>query len=424
MCRRGFSVRAILRGDCRSAAPRVPLAGAGLLIAWALSHATPAAAQALPPQNDNLPPFTLSMSATYDSNVARSTAALAQSRGIVREDEIYSPTAQLNFAKHFGADSIFLQGVLGYDFYQHNSILNREAIDLSGGLIRQAGVCKIGAGGGYVRQQSDLQELTVAVTKNTETLTSASLELKCDRTSRLSIYFSVVPTWSQNSAALLQTSDSRSIPVNGGITYNVGGLGKLSVFGEYNTTTYSGRKVDVGMSTLTDGYQLYSGGLRWEREIGERFKSTVAISEISLRPRIPGDLSFTGIGYDATATYRFTPRLEANIFLTRAANPVNRLDTTYSLDRAYGATIGYRLGARTKLSIDGQIADHRYFGAQINPGIDLIDQSTNSVDAKVTYDLRSGYALALTATQEHGTADISAYRYDDTRAELSLSASF
>jgi hypothetical protein len=76
------------------------------------------------------------------------------------------------------------------------------------------------------------------------------------------------------------------------------------------------------------------------------------------------------------------------------------------------------------LSVDGQIADHHYFGAQIQPGTDLISQSIDSVDARLSYALRPGLALALTATQEHETADIPAYRYDDTRAELSLSAAF
>jgi hypothetical protein len=420
---KGLLVRVTVCGNCRSAAPRTPLTGVHSIIALGLvCYASPGGAQTLSLPANDLPPLALSFSATYDTNVARSSAAIAQARGILREDEIYSPAAQLNLSKSFGAGDVFLQGMLGYDFYQHNSILNRQDIDLSGGFIQQAGTCKIAAGGTYVSQQSDLQQLTVAVTKNTETSTSASLVLKCDRTSRLSAYFSVIPIWSENSATLQQTSNSRSIPVNAGIGYSVVGLGTFSVFAEYNSTTYPNRLVDLGSSAVTDGYQLYGGGLRWEREIGERFKVTIAISEIALRPRATDDVAF--LGYEADATYQFTPRLEANVFATRAANPVNRLDTTYSVDQTYGATVGYRLGARTKLSVDGQVADHRYFGSQINPGIDLIAQSNHSVDAKLSYDLRSGYTIALTATQEHGTADIPDYRYNDSRAELSLSAAF
>jgi hypothetical protein len=377
-----------------------------------------------PTVNDNLPPVQLGASITYDTNVARSSEELAQMRGIVPEDEIYSPSLQLNWARSFGADALHIAGVLGYDFYQHNSVLNREDIDLTGGLSQQGGTCVLATDGAYVRHQSDLQELTVAVTKNTETDSSASLGLKCGGEARLSVFVSLTPIWSENSAALLQTSNSKSIPLTAGLGYDLANVGKLSIFGEYENTTYPDRVVEVGDSLVDDGYQLYSAGVRWEREWGRRLKASVALSEISLRPSLPGDSGFDGIGYDVHLTYRLTSRLEADVSITRAADPVDRLDTTYSIDQIYAATVAYQLGGRTKLSVDGQIADHHYFGAQIQPGTDLILQSIDSVDARLSYALRPGLALALTATQEHETADIPAYRYDDTRAELSLSAAF
>jgi len=418
-------VRDIVHGDCRSAVRSAVAAGVRwLILCGAFCQTAHAAAEPLPPVNDNLPLVQLSPSVTYDTNVARSSESLAQMRGIVPEDEIYSPAVQLNWAKSFGAETLHIAGVLGYDFYQHNSVLNRENIDLTGGFGWQGGLCGVAVDGAYVRQQSGLQELTVAVTKNTETLSSASLGLRCGGETRLSGFIFLTPNWSENSAQLLQTSNSKSVPLAAGVGYDFANFGKLSVFGEYEKTIYPDRLVELGPSLVSDGYQLYTGGVRWDRQMGQRLKASVALSEISLRPRLPGDSSFGGIGYEAVLTYRATSRLEVDLSSSRAVNPVNRLNTTYSIDQIYAATVAYRLGGRTKLSVDGQVVDHHYFGAQIQPGTDLISQSINSVDARLSYALRPGVALTLSATQEHGTADIPDYRYDDTRAELSLSAAF
>ena len=161
--------------------------------AGALFFAIPAAAQSLPATADASPPIVLTASASYDSNVARSSAALAALRGIISEDEIYSPSAQLNIAKYFESTTAHLTASAGYDFYQHNAILNREDLNINAGASQQFFGCTAAVEGTYIRQQSDLDQLTIAVTKNTETISSAALGVTCDRGSRLSGSVSVAP---------------------------------------------------------------------------------------------------------------------------------------------------------------------------------------------------------------------------------------
>lgn len=390
----------------------------------ALFQTLPATAQSLPVVTDTSPLFTVTASAVYDSNVARSSENLANLRGIVQEDEIYSPTAQLNLARIWGSGAAFIKASAGYDFYRNNTILNREELDVHTGVNQKLETCFSTLEGIYTRQQSDLDQLTVAVTKNTESLSSASLSVVCDWGSRVSWSLSAAPTWAQNSAILLKASDNRSVPVIGEVRYDFSTFGKISIFGEYVDATYPYRAVQLDSSFVADGYNLYSGGVRFKRDLGTRLTATLQLSVISLRPRVPEDLAFSGAGYSAAVTYQFTPRLDAEVFIEKAANPANRIDTTYSVDQTYRASLGYKLGVRTRLSFDGQIVDFHYFGAKIQRGIDPIKQSIGSINAKLGYTLRPNLSIALTAMQEHGSADIEGYGYDDSRAELSLSAAF
>jgi hypothetical protein len=386
--------------------------------------ASPAAALSVPEVTDTSPPFAITATVAYDSNVARSSAALAALRGLTREDEIYSPSVQINLAKEFGSATAGIKASVGYDFYQTNTILNRENLDVGAGITQTFSNCAATLSGSFLRQQSDLDQLTVVVTKNTETVASTSLGVTCERGSRVTFAVLVAPSWTQNSATLLKSSDNNLIPVTAEIGYDFGKFGKLAAFGEYANSEYPDRTVRLGGSVRTDGYDLFSGGIRWTRDLGSRLKATAQISEISLEPRLPGDLAFSGLGYLADLTYRFTSRLDVEISAAREASPVNRIDTTYSIDRTYRGSVGYRVGGKTRLSVEGQIAQHRYFGAQIVPGFDLTRQTISSIGAKITHDLRSNIAVTLAAAQERGTADIPDYEYNDARAELSLSLAF
>ncbi len=71
----------------------------------------------------------------YDSNVAHSDLVLAQARGLTPADELFRPSAFLNFGRRLGRQTLFLQGSVGYDFYCRNHVLDRERFDLHPGIL-------------------------------------------------------------------------------------------------------------------------------------------------------------------------------------------------------------------------------------------------------------------------------------------------
>ena len=66
----------------------------------------------------------------YDTDVAQSDAQIAAERGIVLADEIYTPSVTVDAVKPLGRENVFLHAIASYDFYQHNTILDRERLNL------------------------------------------------------------------------------------------------------------------------------------------------------------------------------------------------------------------------------------------------------------------------------------------------------
>jgi hypothetical protein len=359
--------------------------------------------------------------AEYDTNVARSSAALAAERGITPQDEIYTAAAQLKFTRILGGSFFFIRGTGGYEFYQTNSILNGEHIDLEAGAKRKFGICDVAAFGTYLRMVSNLNTLAAPISANTETDRSGLVGTRCGKGS-LSASVSVSPHWSDNSDPSMQTSNYRSLLADASIGYSSSHLGEISVFGDFDSTIFPNRFVSTGSSNESDAFRTYSGGIRFDRKFGSHLKLIASVSALALTPRSVNAPGFSGLAYDAEVAYTPNSRLEADISASRRVEPTDRLNVTYSVDDIYRASLGYELCRQIRFALDGRIAHESFFGAQINPHVDLTEQSIHSVSATLTYTFRPKLSVILGVTRENGEADLSAYRYDDTRLMLSLSA--
>src|SRR4029077_10265988 len=114
-----------------------------------------------------------------------SSAALATARGLQRDDVLYAPAVLANLVEPMGGISFFLAGQAGYDLHQHNSQLDRERIDLQAGADTYVAVCDTTLIGSWGRHQSDLMDLSIGTTDNTQQTLSAGLDVSCDRMGRI-----------------------------------------------------------------------------------------------------------------------------------------------------------------------------------------------------------------------------------------------
>ncbi|MFN3627942.1 MAG: hypothetical protein ACK4S3_08695, partial [Parvibaculum sp.] len=250
----------------------------------------------------------LNARAVYDDNVPRSNAALAALRGVEQEDWIFSPSVSIDLQQPIGRQTVFLMGSVGYNFYEKNDELNREQISLRGGVNSVFGPCAFDLSGDVKRQQSQLEDLALGVTKNLETVSSVSLGAACGREVGFVPTASVAQQWAGNSAAQREDADYVSSTASLGIAYRRPTLGELTLSMNYGATDYD-RFILTPSGLEKDGYETYGASLRFARSIGARLKGSVSGGYSSAQPSTSNSEEFEGFTYAVDLNYRPTSRL-------------------------------------------------------------------------------------------------------------------
>ena len=373
--------------------------------------------------NPETPPVTAMFSATYYSNIASSSAALAAARGLKRADTLYAPALDVSLMQSMGGVSLFLTGQGGYDFHQRNSILDRERLSLQAGADAQIESCTATPSGSYARFQSDLVDLSVVATKNTQEIMTGEFDLTCNQSGRLVPSGSFIQTWSDNTALPYKPSDFRSTAGNGSLAYKAGSIGDFSLFGQYAQTSYPHRAIVGATGLESDGYDNYSVGLRYQRPIGGNLEISASLSQTWLSYKGIGN-NFNGITYDASLTYHASPRLNFNVLASRQTLPTSYLNAAYSVAEAYSASADYRLSARLSAKISAAQTHSNFSGTALVNGVDLSTQTYRIFYGSLAYTLSPTFTVSLSAGQEQRHADVVAYSYSGAHIGLSLSKSF
>jgi Putative beta-barrel porin 2 len=359
----------------------------------------------------------------YQSNVAGGDAAVAALRGLKQEDIVFTPTLLVDAFKPFGRESVFLVGSVGYNFYDRNTILNRESFNLSGGVNGQLSICRATATGGYVRRQNELQDTTLVRIKDTYDQTSVGLEGACGRGFGFSPTFSVSQTWSNNSLTALQSSNYKTLGGSGGVSYQAPTLGNLSLFGQYQTTNFTNRLVLFNQNAVQDGFDTYGGGVKYARLLGARIQGTVSLSYTSVKPFVGNTSGFNGVTYGADITFRASSRLDFHGSFNRDVQPSNVLDSTYYLETKSLLEGTYHIGSRLDANLGVSEADRTFKGSALLTNFDLRDDTLKTVFGALTYKLRRFY-VALNLRNEARAANVTGLSYTDNRVGLTAGTSF
>lgn len=394
------------------------LCGVGLIALLAAQ-----VAWAAPPKIDpETPPITAQFSATYDSNVAGSSAAFATARGLKRSDVDYEPALLANVMEPLGGISLFLAGQAGYDFYQQNSVLNRERIDLQAGANANVDVCDTTLMGSWGRHQSSLADLSLGTTKNTEQDLGVEGDVACSRMGRFYPTASISQTWSTDSAPTYFSQDHNSLAANASMAYNAEELGTVSVIGQYQQATFPNRI--LGISGQQDGYNLYGGGLHYERNFGATIQLGASIWDTSISTDNHLGKNFSGITYDATLGYKPGPRLSFNLAFSRTASPSYYLNAAYSVDEKYSGEADYRITSRLTAKLGASDINTDFAGAALIPGTDITHQTFWSYYGGLAFNVSPTLSVSLNAGENQRHADVLGYSYSGGYVGLAVSKAF
>ncbi|HEY4276534.1 MAG TPA: hypothetical protein VGM68_13685 [Rhizomicrobium sp.] len=369
------------------------------------------------------PFINLSAGVMYHSNVAGTSAAFTSARGLTRSDEIFSPAAAINYSKQLGLITLFTQGTVGYDFYANNTILNRERIGVLGGASVQMDGCQLTGRGTYMRRQSDLEDLNFGIIDNTEEDIIAGADVTCTGFGRLVPSVSVDQTWANNSNNTRLSSDYETFAVSGSLMYQAGSFGDISLIGQYLDADFQNRLIPVSGAFQNDGYHLYSGGLRYHRELGAFFDMAVSLSQTSLDYGGVGQ-NFSGLTYDASLSYHPDSRLQLTAYFARQTNASNRLGAAYSIDQILQGDASYRLSSRLKAGLGISNKHQNFRGEDLIFATDISKQSVTSFYGSLGFNITSRMNLAFVARNVQRHADLAAYSYADNQLGLTLSQAF
>jgi hypothetical protein len=376
------------------------------------------------PLDSAAPPITVSFSTTYFTNVAASSRAVAAARNLKRSDYVYAPALNINLSEPLGGATFFLTGNAGYDLHQRNSILDRERIGLQGGANARLISCDTTLTGTYARAQSDLTDLSVITTKNTQEVVTAGLATTCNESGRIVPSASVIQTWSDNSALIYKTQAYNSTAVSGSALYKAGSLGNVSLTGQFTRTDYPNRIFFLPVGARSDGYSMYSGGIRYQNDILPNLSLDALVSVESLATDSNAGAGFDGVTYDASLTYHPGARLTVTGSLSRQTMPSNYLNAAYSVAEVYGLAASYRVSARLMATIAANQTKSDFEGAALLPGTDLTAQTLRSFTGSLSYTLSPTLSATLNAGQVQRHANVLGYSYSGAQFGVAISKAF
>ncbi|RYG30456.1 MAG: hypothetical protein EON93_14805 [Burkholderiales bacterium] len=362
--------------------------------------------------------FTAQAMVEHQSNVARSSEAAAQLRGIARADTIFTPSLAIDVLLPVGRQAAFLQGSVGYSFYEKNDQLNRERIDLSGGVRGRAGPCTAELHGGYARGVS--QVLDANLEANVENIRETELlgvNLTCSRQTGFGLVGSVSQEWGNNDLALYKTNDYERTSYQIGVTYARPTFGTATIFGSRESSEYPNRIVG-------GGYDVDALGLSYQRQLGARIEGLVSFSYSRIQqsgPFAADDAETTT--YSGNLSYRANNRLRFRGEFDRSVNPSSAIGGGYDLNTSYRLSADYDLGSRIRLGLAGGQSKGEARGGLPLPG-NLTESTINSAVATARYMQSERLSFLLSIGRDERTANAPQFEYTDNRIGLSADVRF
>jgi hypothetical protein len=392
----------------------------GLSVLALLAFGTPSMAQQttsnllLP--TDRETDLNASASVLYDSNTARSSQALAASRGLVLPDVLYSPETDFTVSRFVGLELVYATGFIGYDFHQRDTLLNRQHIDVIGGVDGHLGPCQESLSNEYIGQQANLEDVSLQAVGNLAQTEAVKVTADCGRSTGFFPSVTLIQSWNNYSAAVFYPVDTHTEQYMGNIGYRQPAFGSLSLFGSFTTTNYPHRP--LALTDQTYDLHFFSGGLTFDRHIGGRIEGVVTLSYTELDPDSPLSPPFHGVTYAIEGKFHAGPRLTAHVEVTRQPTPSIRLNANYSIDEKIEADFTYSPNNRVVLILTGLRSSKDY---HLDTGVtsdDLTKETTDSLFLSATYKLSRRFEVTLKAGDEERSANFLGLSYSSTEAGL------
>lgn len=363
---------------------------------------------------------------TYDTNVSRSTKAVAAIRGLALDDYFVTPAATISVVQPLGRNSLFLAGDVGYAFYKRNTELNSERSSLSGGGSASLGPCQQNLVAAYSANQGQSTALDLGDVKNVQRSTTFGGTLQCATPLGAGVAIAAQRAEARNSDPTRKISDSTTDSASVSLVYGKPTLGVVSLSFSYAETNFPKRDALAG--PIDDGFFTQNYALSYERAFNDRLSVSAAASRTFLKRAFapPGvKQSITSNTYALDVTYGLGARINLDVHASRALTPSQQLGKTYDKQTSLSAGVSYRSSQRlaftagvSRNDVDSNVDSALVLGPVVT------SSSTQAVYASATYSPGQLWSLSLNVRQEDRDANLPEFNYTSTRIGLTAQASF
>ncbi len=358
-----------------------------------------------------------------DDNILRLPDYLATPVGRHRSDYRTSPQVAIDIVRPIGRQQVFLNGLVGYDFYRYNKRLERERINLTGGGSASAGGCTANTQLSYVRRQSDLADIviggpTLGISRagNRETLITPSVGVNCGTAGGISSGLSYSHEDVENSDPFRSFADYHSSTYTARIGLNRPALGDVGLYSNYRRGIYDNRILTNGTNEVVESY---AAGVSVDRQFG-RIKGHVSGGITRVKSNTPGVRPFRGGTYDVQLTY-IAPRGTATLGLARSIQQSNLLGVSYSVTDDYNAGLTYRLNSRVDLAAGASVTRRRLSQSPLTPvSFGNFNDRTRTINMRASYTVGRHVSLDADATWRRRRGELPIFDYNARILALTL----
>ncbi|MGH7024046.1 MAG: hypothetical protein ACREEB_10710 [Caulobacteraceae bacterium] len=361
----------------------------------------------------------------YDSNVARSDEAIAESRGIKRSDEITDIGMNATVIQTLGIQRFFIRGDASYSWYANNHILDTAFAHFSGGDTLRLGTCEATLQGDYYRRRSDYPVVLPQDISNVRTTGSVGLNLGCGHKYGFAPHVSATERWNTNSADIYRFANNQVATVTGGLDYRAPVFGSLGVYGEFDNVRYNEAVLDVEGNLFRDEFDIYSGGLKYEKQFDPRFGVKAIVTYTDVNSNIPEGPNFQGLTYTFDAAYEPAPQMVAHANFSREVLPSNEPYATFRVQETYEADVSFAVRERMRLMLDGAVNHIAFHGTSLFlPAVNLQTQTLYQIRGTASFMLNRRLWFDILASEERGDTDYPGLNFWSTRVGARVRVSF
>ena len=361
---------------------------------------------------------------SYTDNAARAGKSVAVLRGLVSEDVTVTPTLSFRATQPIGQQNLFASGSYGYQFHQHNKVLDRATVALNGGGSANFGRCQATLTGSYQASQADIEDLDPLTTSNKRSSTRQGVALQCGTPSGLGGNIAVQRGETKNSERRLRLNDSDSQSISVGVGYSNSTLGTVGVNYSYDSNAFP--NLIIPGRPIGDGYFNESIGVSAQRSFG-RVSVDLAASRFSLKREFaPAGASakLNGATYGGSVSYDLGTRISLTAGGSRSIRPSGRPGKVYDISKSMNAGIQYKLGSRIELSLDHTLAKTASNRDSLTPLLVITDARLSSTSAAILFTQSQKLTIGMTVRYDDRQTNLPQFDYAATSVGLRVGTSF